>query len=180
MMYRQPDEIPLQPGVFALVNTKRRFAYVSYTGNLQKRSHSMSHMLLSHDADPNVYWPIRDLPKHPSDEYTFKVERLDSKHDGESSLSAVANVQKRYMAKGYRIVSGHRATSPTITLEGRKMTLADAVRDYSKSKYLTVYRRIERGWSIKAALGLEKPAPRWNHKLQEERRERQAQRAAGP
>ena len=35
------------------------------------------------------------------------------------------------------------------------MTLADAVRDYSDVKYLTVYRRVERGWTIRQALGLE-------------------------
>jgi len=178
MMFREPDDIPLKPGVFALINRKRRFAYVSYTGNLQKRSHSMSHMLLSHDHDPKVYWPIRDLPKHPSDEYTFRVERLDERHDGENSLAAVANIQKRYMAKGYKIVSGHRATSPTVTLDGRKMTLAEAVRDYSQVKYLTAYRRIERGWTVRQALGLEPPAPRWHHAKQQERRERERERAA--
>jgi hypothetical protein len=178
MMFREPDEIPLRPGVFALVNRKRNFVYVSYTGNLQKRSHSMSHMLLTYDADPKCYWPIRDLPKHPSDEYTFKVERLDEKHDGDSSLAAVASAQKRYVAKGFRIITGHRATSPTVVLDRRRMTLAAAVRDYSQVKYLTVYRRLERGWTIKQALGLEPPAPRWHHDRQAERREHEKERAA--
>lgn len=177
MMFREPDDIPLKPGVFALVNRRRKFAYVSYTGNLQKRSHSMSHMLLSHDGNPKIYWPIRDLPKHPSDEFTFRVERLDQKHDGDNSLAAVANVQKRYIAKGYRIITGHRATSPMVTLEGRKMTLADAVRDYSTVKYLTAYRRIERGWTVKQALGIDPPAPRWHKHKQAERRQREAARA---
>jgi hypothetical protein len=136
-------------------------------------------MLLSHDADPKVYWPIRDLPKHPSDEFTFKVMRLDAKHDGDSSLAAVASAQKKLMAQGFRIITGHRATSPTIKLDGRRMTLADAVRDYSDVKYLTVYRRIERGWQVKQALGLEPPAPRWHHLKQQERRARGAARAAG-
>ena len=83
MMWRDPDEIPLQPGVFALVNKKRRFAYDSYTSNLQKRSHSMSHMLVGRDADPRSYWPIRDLPKHPSDEYVFRVMRVENTYRGE-------------------------------------------------------------------------------------------------
>ena len=177
MMYREPDEIPLQPGVFALLNRKRRFAYVSYTNNLQKRSHSMSHMLLVHDADPKCYWPIRDLPKHPSDEYTFKVMRLDAKHTGDASLAAVATAQKALIAKGYRVITGHRATSPTVSFEGRRMTLAEAVRDYSDVKYLTVYRRVERGWTIRQALGLDAPAPRWHHSKQRERRQREAARA---
>lgn len=177
MMFREPDDIPLTPGVFALLNRKRRFAYVSYTSNLQKRSHSMSHMLLSHDADPAVYWPIRDLPKHDSGEYTFRVIRADRKHAGGESLVAVATAQRRLLAKGFRIISGHRATSPTIRLYGRNMTLVDAVDAYSDIKYITVYRRIERGWTLKQALGIEDPDPRWHHAKQRARRAREAERA---
>jgi hypothetical protein len=176
MMYREPDVIPLQAGVFALLNRKRRFAYVSYTGNLQKRSHSMSHMLLSHDADAKVYWPIRDLPKHPSDEFTFKVMSLHM--DGVNDpLEMVARAQKKFMNKGYRIIGGQRAVSPMVTLKGKQMTLAEAVRDHSKVKYLTAYRRLERGWTVEQALGLEAPAPRWHQGKQAARKEREAERA---
>lgn len=174
MMYREPDEIPLQPGVFALLNRKRRFAYVSYTNSLQKRSHGMSHMLLNYDADPRCYWPIRDLPKHPSDEYVFKVMQADRRHTGDASLAAVASAQKKLLAQGFRIITGHRATSPTIVLDGRRMTLVDAVRDYSQIKYLTVFRRIERGWTLRQALGLDPPAPRWHRAKQAERRRRES------
>lgn len=176
MMYREPDVIPLSPGVFALINRKRRFAYVSYTGNLQKRSHSMSHMLLSHDADDTAYWPIKDLPKHPSDEYTFKVMAVDVKDD--DALAGIAKAQRRYMNKGYKIIGGQRAASPMVTYKGKRMTLADVVRQYSKAKYLTVYRRIERGWTLEQALGIDDPAPRWHQQKQAERKQREADRAA--
>jgi len=181
-MYREPDVIPLTPGVFALINRKRRFAYVSYTGNLQKRSHSMSHMLLSHDANPKVYWPIRDLPKHPSDEFTFRViypspSGRGEKITGQNAMEMVARAQRRFMAKGYRLIDGQRAATPMVTLKGKRMTLADAVRDFSKVKYLTAYRRIERGWTIEQALGLEPAAPRWHLGKQAERKTREAERA---
>lgn len=174
MMYREPDVIPLTAGVFALINRKRRFAYVSYTGNLQKRSHSMSHMLLAHDADPKVYWPIRDLPKHPSDEYTFVVVAETKR----GALEEIAKAQRKYMNKGYRIIGGQRAASPMVTLKGKRMTLAEAVREHSKVKYLTAYRRLERGWSVEQALGLAPPAPRWHQGKQAERKLREAERAA--
>lgn len=174
MMYREPDVIPLTAGVFALVNRKRRFAYVSYTGNLQKRSHSMSHMLLSHDADPRAYWPIRDLPKHPSDEYTFVVMQKDAA----DPLEAVTRAQRKYLNKGYRIVNGQRAASPMVTVNGKRMTLADAVRKTGKVKYLTAYRRLERGWTTEQALGIEPPAPRWHQGKQAERKARETERAA--
>lgn len=171
MMFREPEVVPLKPGIFALVNRKRRFVYISYTINLQKRSHSVSHMLLLHDADPNAYWPVKDLPKHASDEFVFMV--MNSKGvNPANALAHIADVQKKFVAKGYRIVEGHRAGSPTITLDGKKLTLAEAVRDHSKAKYLTVYRRIERGWTVKQALGIDPPAPRWHTGKQAERRER--------
>jgi hypothetical protein len=174
MMYREPDVIPLTPGVFALVNRKRRFVYVSYTGNLQKRSHSMSHMLLSHDADARAYWPIRDLPKHDSDEYTFVVMSKDAA----DPMEAVARAQRKWIAKNYTIIGGQRAASPMVTLKGKHMTLAEAVREHSKVKYLTAYRRIERGWTVEQALGLEPPAPRWHQSKQRERKAREEERAA--
>ena len=175
MMYREPDVIPLKPGVFALLNRKRRFAYISYTSNLQKRSHSMSHMLLSYDASTKAYWPIRGLPKHPSDEFTFKVMSSGAAAD---AMEAVARAQRKFIAKGYRIIGGHRAVSPTVTIKGKTMTLAEAVREYSKVKYLTAYRRLERGWTVEQALGLEPPAPRWHLSKQKARKAREAERAA--
>ena len=174
MLFREPPFVPHLPGVFALVNRKRRYAYVSYTSNLQKRSHSLSHMLMRQDEDPSSYWPIRDLPKQPSDEHVFMV--MNSKAPPAEALSAVANVQRAFASKGYRLIEGNRAASPSIVVAGRKMSLSDAVREYSKLQYLTVYRRIERGWLPEEALGLVPPSPRWHRTLQQERKERAAAR----
>lgn len=176
MMFREPETVPLKPGVFALVNRKRRFCYVSYTINLQKRSHSLSHMLLQHDEDEGSYWPIKDLPKHVSDEYTFMVMNSKGVNEG-NALAIIANVQKQFAAKGYKLIEGHRAGSPSVVVKGKTMSLAEAVRDHSKIKYLTVYRRIERGWTVPQALGLEPPAPRWHQGKQAARKAREAELA---
>jgi hypothetical protein len=176
MMYRDPDVIPLKRGVFALLNGKRKFAYVSYTGNLQKRSHSMSHMLLSYDASAKAYWPIKDLPKHQSDEFTFKVMAEDV--SPRNALEAIAKAQRHFERKDYRIIGGQRAASPMVTLGGKRMTLADAVRLHPKVKDLTGYRRLERGWTLAQALGLDPPAPRWHQTKQAQRKAREAERAS--
>lgn len=173
MLYREPDVIPLLPGVFALVNRKRRFVYVAYTINLQKRSHSISHMLLSQDEDPKAYWPIKDLPKHVSDEFTFMVMKSKDVTE-DNAMAYVASVQKQFMAKSYKIIDGQRAASPMVTLNGKKVSLAEAVRQHSKVKYLTAYRRLERGWTVEQALGIEAPSPRWHKGKQAERRARAA------
>jgi hypothetical protein len=181
MMLRDPEFIPLRAGVFALVNERRRYAYVSYTQNLQKRSHSMSHMLLQYDkwlSKPKKiqpYWPIRDLPKHRSSEFSFVVESADSGLPTKA-LEEVTRVQRKYQRQGYRIVSGHRAATGMVRVEGRRMRLADAVRDYSDEDYITVYRRLQRGWTVEQALGLEPPAPRWHIARQKMRKQRERER----
>jgi hypothetical protein len=174
--------IPAAPGVYALLNKKRRFAYVAFSGNLQKRSHSLSHMLLQNDAtsgplrqgrprQAKSYWPIRSLPRHDSNEYTFMV--LTTPCAAERALAAIAVAQRAFESRNYTVIEGHRAGAPMITSRGHRMTLVDALKAAgAKVKYLTAYRRLERGWSIEQALGLSPPAPRWDTGKQAERRAR--------
>ena len=181
MMHRVPEFVPHRSGVFALKNDRRKIVYVSWTQNLQKRSHAMSHMLLRHDRwlqhpkKIQPYWPIRDLPKHKSSEFIFVVERIVSPMPT-LALQEVNKVQRRYQRQGYKIVSGNRATTGMVRVEGRKMRLAEAVREYSDDDYLTVYRRLERGWTTEQALGLEKPDPRWHTPKQKLRKQREKER----
>ena len=172
MMLREPASIPAERGVYALVNRKRRFAYVAYTRNLQKRSHSMSHMLMNYDKSRKAYWPIKELPKHPSDEFVFIV--LARGCAPERALAAIAVAQRGFEAKTYSIIGGHRAGTPVVRLDGKRVSLAEAVRTNAKLKYPTVYRRLQRGWSVRQALGLEPPDPRWDHDKQDQRRKRAA------
>lgn len=176
MLFREPETVPLLPGVFALVNRKRRFAYVGYTINLQKRSHSISHMLLAQDEDPKAYWPIKDLPKHVSDEFVFMVMKSRDV-TADNAMAHVATVQRSFAQRSYRIIEGQRSASPMVQINGVKLSLAEAVRKHSKVKYLTAYRRIERGWTVEEALGMVPPAPRWHRGKQAERRKREAARA---
>lgn len=178
-MLRQPAAVPAKPGIYALVNKTRHYAYVAFTTNLQKRSHSMSHMLVAQDKSKKAYWPISDLPKHKSDEYTFIVLLADVK--AAQSAASIALAQKKLKAKNYRIVEGQRAAMPMVTFKGKKMTLVDAMKEAKcKSKYLTVYRRIERGWSVEQALDIATAAPRWDHKQQAARRKRAEERTSSP
>jgi len=181
MMFRDPEFMPPKPGVFALRNDRRRVVYISWTQNLQKRSHSMSHMLLQYDRwlkSPKKklvpYWPIRDLPKYQSKEFTFVVESTAPLPT--QALYGVVKVQQKYERKGYRIISGHRAVSGMVRVDGRRVKLAEAVREYSDDDYLTVYRRLQRGWTVEQALGIEKPDPRWHTPKQKLRKQRERER----
>src|SRR5215471_4188769 len=191
MMNRDPVTVLPQPGVYALVNKERKYAYVAHTVNLQKRSHSMSHMLMQADKYPplppvaergnrakrrgakTTYWAIADLPRHPSDEFTFMV--LAMPVPKKDAGSAVLTAQRSLRAKGFKIIDGNRGNQ-TVVYNGTPMPLAEALRlSGSNVKYLTAWRRIERGWTLMQALGLEDPDPRWNTKARAERRKRAAQ-----
>lgn len=177
MMSREPVTILPQPGVYALVNKERKYAYVAHTVNLQKRSHSMSHMLVQADKHPKqTYWAIAALPRHHSDEYTFMV--LAAPVLKADAQAAIATAVRSLRAKGYKIVEGNRQ-SQMVTWKGRSMPLAEALRAAgTKVKYLTAWRRIERGWTTEQALGVEPPDPRWDHQKAKVRAKRATELAA--
>lgn len=173
VMSREPVLVPRKPGVFALVNKKRRLGYVAYTNDLQKRSHSLAHML----QNPKTHWSINALPKHPANEFTFVVLN-------EGILPAAANklikaAEADLKSKNYRLVDGSRSAVPMVTLNGEEMALTDAItKAGSKAKYITVWRRLARGWSVDQALDLVDPPVRWDPEQVAARRKRAEKRAA--
>ena len=172
-MLRDPVEVPRKPGIFALICKSSRVAYVAYTSDLQKRSHSLSHML----HNPKTHWSIKDLPKLSPENYTFTVisEDVSAKR-----AAALISATKQSMKKRkYRVVEGSRRPTPLVTLNGQPMTLLAAIKAAKcKSAYITVWRRLSRGWSTEQALELDPPPVRWDRSATEERHRRIAKRAA--
>ena len=171
VMQRDPVLIPRKPGVFALLNKKRRLAYVAYSSDLQKRSHSLAHML----QNPRTHWSLKDLPKHPAGEFMFTVVADDVPPDRAPRFIGAAERSAR--SKNYRVVEGSRSAVPMVHFDGDFITLADAmVRSRCKTKYITVWRRLDRGWSVEQALGLDPPPIRWDPDQTEARRKRAAKK----
>lgn len=165
-MRREPATIPASPGVYALVNRKRRYAYVAYSVDMQKRSHAMAHML--HNPDT---WAIAQLPIHPAEEWTFMVIKADV--EPEAAQRVIKATNKEFTERNYSVVGGGRNPVPTIDYEGTKVTLVDAIsRANCKTPYITVWRRIKRGWTVRQALDIDDPPARWDPEQQRERRAR--------
>ena len=171
VMQRDPVLIPRRPGVFLLTNRKRRLVYVAYSSDLQKRSHSLAHMLVN----PKTHWSIKDLPKHPPGEFTFQV--LAENVSPAAASKVIATAEKDARSKNYRVVGGSRSATPMVTLDGEYLTLSDAiVRSRCKSNYITVWRRLDRGWTVEQALGLAPPPIRWDPDETRARRKRATRR----
>jgi len=157
VMQRVPVLIPRKPGVFVLSNKKRRLAYIAYSTDMQKRSHSLAHML----QNPKTHWSLKDLPKHPAGEFTFMVIEEDVAPPQAPRIVAAA--ERAAKNKNYRLVEGSRSTIPMVTLNGRHMTLADALASTrSRVKYITAWRRLDRGWTPAQAIGIDPPPIRWD------------------
>jgi hypothetical protein len=171
VMLREPVAVPRRPGVYALVNKKRRLAYVAFSTDLQKRSHSLAHML----QNPKTHWSIKDLPRHPAGEFTFSViaEGVAEKN----AARYISAAEREIADKNYRLVLGSRGAVPLVNFKGEQMPLTDAIEKAKcKAKYITVWRRIDRGWSVEQALGLEPPPVRWDPAAAAQRRKRARQR----
>jgi len=156
VMQRDPVHIPGVPGVFTLLNKRRRFAYVAWTQNLQKRSHALAHML---DTGKST---IRALPMHDPGEYVFVVNRENV--DPDEAQRAIDRAKRLINDKGYKFIDGSRDPVPLVELDGKLMSLTEAIALQPKArqpKYTTAWRRIQRGWTIEEVLGIEPPPPRW-------------------
>lgn len=165
-MQREPAVIPRRSGVYALVNRKRRYAYVAYSVNLQKRSHSMSYML----HNPHT-WSIADLPVHPVEEWTFMVIKTDV--EPEASKRVVNAAVREFEGRNYTTISGARSPLPTFEYEGEMTTLVDAIKKSGcTDQYITVWRRLKRGWTVRQALGQDPPPVRWDPEQVNQRRAR--------
>lgn len=170
-MRRDPVTIPRSPGVYALVNKKRRYAYIAFSANMQKRSHSMSYMLQNPET-----WAIAQLPIHPAEEWTFMVVKENV--EPEAAQRVIKATTKEFTERNYSVVGGGRSAVPTIDFEGTKVTLVDAIaRSGCKDQYITVWRRLKRGWTVNQALGIDEPPARWDPEQVKARRQRAAQAA---
>jgi hypothetical protein len=173
VMQRDPVLIPRKPGVFMLLNKKRRFAYVAFTSDLQKRSHSLAHML----QNPKTHWSLKDLPKHPAGEFTFMV--VADTINERAAARIIRAAEKEITDKSYRLITGSRGAVPMVVYKGEEMALVEAIaKAKCKIKYITVWRRIDRGWTIEQALGTEPPPTRWDPEQTAARRKRAARRTA--
>jgi len=175
VMQRDPTLIPRKPGVFMLINKRRRRVYVAYTSDLQKRSHSLAHML----QNQKTHWSIKDLPKHPAGEFTFQVVEQDV--TARSAKKVVELAEEAAAKKGYKVVGGSRSAVPAVTWDGRTMPLTEAMKlARTKAKYITVWRRLDRGWTIAQALGVDAAPARWDPAQTRQRRRRIQSRNPAP
>jgi hypothetical protein len=148
---QRPPDIPREAGVFAVLHTATRKAYVNKARNLRERAMLWEYHLKKRDFDPTHNVRVRNFPVHPSDEWTFWGSTTDD----------LETVQKVFVEKGWTLINEEvrkRQTYPVTYPSGELVddTLMGHARRLSKP-WGAVYKRVERGWTPEQALGLAEP-----------------------
>lgn len=146
-----PSPLPLQPAILVLVHPRRRKAFVSFSTNARGRAAVLATAIRHRDDSDRNH--LRDLPDGSIED--FQLMAVDIGLDKRKADKRVEQVQKQFERKGFTIFGGNRSAIPKVVLDGKRMTIVEAM-EVSKCKeaYQTVYRRIQRGWPVKEALGL--------------------------
>lgn len=146
-----PSPMPLQPAILVLVHPRRRKAFVSFSTNARGRAAVLATSIRHRDEQERNH--LRDLPEGSIEDFTLMA--IDIGLDKRKADARVAQVEKQFERKGFTIFGGARSAVPKVLLDGKRYTIVEAMElTKCKEEYQTVYRRIQRGWPVKEALGL--------------------------
>jgi hypothetical protein len=149
-----PSPLPLKPAILILLHRRKKAMFIAYTTNARGRAAVLATMIRHRKTKRNH---LRDLPDGDIRDFTVVATKLDL--DKREADDAVVRLQRHYERKGFRMFGGPRSALPKVLLNGRRMTIVDAMEEAgTKDNYQTVYRRIQRGWPVKQALGMEERA----------------------
>ena len=148
-----PPVMPLKPALLILMHRRKKAAFVCYTSNARGRAAVLASAIRHRDDAERAH--LRDLPEGEVKDFALLATRIglepkvaDEAVDRlcfDSSVTASASSAARAVGL------------PVVTFNSCRMTLAAAppVEAKTSSHYQTVYRRLQRGWPLKAALDLE-------------------------
>jgi hypothetical protein len=140
--------MPLKPAILILAHKRKRQAFISYTTNARGRAAVIA------SAIRHGKTHLRDLPEGEIGDFSLLAVNIGLEKN--KADTTVEKYQRKFEREGYKLFGGTRSAMPKIVLNGKRMSIVDAI-DAAKTKtpYQTVYRRIQRGWSVKEALELE-------------------------
>jgi len=143
-----PPTMPLKPAILILAHKRKRQAYISYTTNARGRAAVLASTIRHGKAH------LRDMPEGALGEFTLMAVNVGLEKS--KANATVERYQRKFEREGYKLFGGARSALPKVTLNGKRMSIVDAiVQAKTKAPYQTVYRRIQRGWTVREALGLQ-------------------------
>jgi len=149
-----PSPLPLKPAILILLHRRKKAMFIAYTTNARGRAAVLATMIRHRKTKRNH---LRDLPDGDIRDFSVVATKIDL--DKREADDAVVRLQRHYEKKGFKMFGGPRSALPKVVLNGKRMTIVDAMEAAGTTEqYQTVYRRIQRGWPVKQALGMEERA----------------------
>jgi hypothetical protein len=147
-----PSPMPLKSAILLLLHKRRKAAFIGYTINARGRAAVLSSAIRHRETMERAH--LRDLPEGDIRDFVLLATHVGI--EAKKANAAVEKLQKKFERDGYKLFGGTRSAQPLITLNGRRMSIVEAMREAKcKAGYQTVYRRVQRGWPVKQALDLE-------------------------
>lgn len=146
-----PAPMPLKPAILILTHKKRRMAFISYTSNCRGRAAVLASMIRHRGKIKRNH--LRDLPEGGIKDFELLAVNIDL--DKTKGDAMVTKYNRKFVKSGFRLFGGARSAVPLVLVNGKRMSLVEAMAAYKvKLGYQTIYRRIQRGWPVKEALNL--------------------------
>ena len=154
-----PNPMPLKPAILLLLHKRRKQVFISYTTNARGRTAVLASMIRHRPGSKStkrakvIRNHLRDLPE--GDVKDFAVLALNIGLEARKANAMIEKLQRKFERDGYTLFGGARSAIPKVVLDGKRMSIVDAMAQAkAKDSYQTIYRRIQRGWPVKEALGL--------------------------
>jgi hypothetical protein len=150
-----PSPMPLKPAVLILLHRRRKMAFVSFTSNARGRAAVLASAIRHRDSAKRGH--LKDLPDGDIKDFALLATNIGL--EAKKANKTVEKLQKKMERDGFKLFGGTRSAIPKVSLNGRRMSLVEAMAEAKcKAGYQTVYRRVQRGWPVRQALDLEERA----------------------
>ena len=147
-----PSPMPIKPAILLLIHRRRKMAYISYTSNARGRAAVLASSIRHRDSLDRNH--LRDLPE--GDVKDFALLATNVGLEPRKANKTVEKLQAKMQRDGFKLFGQPRSAVPLVTLNGRRMSLVDAMAEAKcKAGYQTIYRRVQRGWPVRQALDLD-------------------------
>lgn len=139
---KRDAKLPSTPGVFAVVHTRSKHAYVGKCKNLRQRASMWAYHLRRAEEQPEMPARVRGLPKYPANEWAFLSLAGDE-----------ATVRQTLTQRGFTLINSKARTRTTYVIHGIEDTLVGHARRLGVN-WDVAYKRVERGATPEQALGV--------------------------
>ena len=144
-----PTPMPLRPAILILTHKRKRAVFISYTSNARGRAAVLASMIRHRKKTKRNH--LKDLPE--GDIRDFELLAVNIGLEKTKGDATVERYQRKFEKSGFRLFGGPRSAVPLIAVNGKRMSLVEAMAAYKvKEGYQTVYRRIQRGWPVQAGV----------------------------